>query len=248
MKKKSSKKIVILTAILAVVLVLAIGGYVYVQDYYRADPAALEVLSQEDHASFTLLVTDQQIVFAPDDPIAGLIFYPGGKVQYESYAPLMESLAEHGVLCVLVHMPWNLAVLDVNAADGIREQYPVTSDWYLAGHSLGGAMAASYAAKHQSDYRGLILLAAYSTADLIDSDLKVLSVYGTEDGVMNRESYDKYASNLPEGSTETVIQGGCHAYFGSYGPQDGDGDPLISREEQIKQTADAILSLIRPQE
>jgi len=34
---------------------------------------------------------------------------------------------------------------------------------------------------------GLVLLAAYSTADLTDSGLRVYSTYGSEDGVLNRK-------------------------------------------------------------
>ncbi len=41
-----------------------------------------------------------------------------------------------------------------------------------------------------------------------------------------------------------IIDGGCHAYFGMYGVQEGDGTPKISNEEQIEQTADAIANLI----
>ena len=33
------------------------------------------------------------------------------------------------------------------------------------------------------------------------------------------------------------IEGGCHAGFGSYGPQDGDGVPTITGEAQIAETA-----------
>ena len=58
------------------------------------------------------------------------------------YAPLLHDLAEDGILCVLVKMPCNLAVLDMNAADGIPECFPEVTDWYIGGHSLGGAMAA----------------------------------------------------------------------------------------------------------
>ncbi len=48
-------------------------------------------------------------------------------------------------------------------------------------------MAASYLGKHTDEYDGLILLAAYSTADLSDSDLKVLSLYSSNDGVLSME-------------------------------------------------------------
>ena len=81
-------------------------------------------------------------VFAPESPTAGLIFYPGSKVENTAYAPLLHDLSEDGILCVLVKMPCNLAVLGMNAADGIPECFPEVTDWYIDGHSLGGAMAA----------------------------------------------------------------------------------------------------------
>ena len=105
-------------------------------------------------------------------------------------------------------------------------------------------MASNYAAAHSEDFDGLILLAAYSTKDLTGTTLRVLSVYGSEDGVMNRESYEKNRANLPADTTEVVLDGGCHAQFGSYGPQDGDGVPTISGEEQIRQTAEAIAAFV----
>ena len=171
---------------------------------------------------------------------AGLIFYPGGKVENTAYAPLLHDLAEDGILCVLVKMPCNLAVLDMNAADSIPERFSEVTDWYIGGHSLGGAMAASYAAKHTDELDGLVLLAAYSTADLTDSGLRVYAAYGSEDGVLNREKYEADRINLPQDTTEMVIDGGCHAGFGSYGAQKGDGAPVISAEEQQQQTADAL--------
>ena len=153
-----------------------------------------------------------------------------------------DALAERGILSVLIEMPFNLAVLDVNAADGIREKFPQIESWYMAGHSLGGSMAASYMAKHKDDFDGMIMLAAYSTADLTDS--RVLSIYGTEDGVMNFEKYNKYKKNLPENFSEAVIVGGNHAGFGMYGPQEGDGKATITTIEQIEKTVDAILNFI----
>ena len=141
-------------------------------------------------------------------------------------------------------MPFRLAVLDVNAAEGIPEAFPEVERWYLGGHSLGGSMAAYYLASHTEDFDGLILLGAYSTADLSGSGLSVLSVYGSEDGVMNREKYAAYAPNLPEGFTETVIEGGNHAYFGAYGEQEGDGTATVTPAEQLEQTVEAILTLL----
>lgn len=243
-KKKYCKKrrVGLIVAILVIAIVLGCG--IYVSDYYRALPEALAVLGQDKDGVTVTETKNEQVVFAPENPQAGLIFYPGGKVQYEAYAPLVQKLAESGILCVLVHMPANLAVLDMNAADGIREQFPEVEEWYIGGHSLGGSMAASYISDHVTEYEGLVLLAAYSTENLGDSGLKVVSVYGSEDGVMNMEKYAENRENLPDDFSETVIAGGNHAYFGAYGLQEGDGTASITSEEQIEAAAEAILGLI----
>ena len=153
----------------------------------------------------------------------------------------MSALAEKGVLCILIPMPFNLAVLDMNAAKGMTDKYPKVDNWYIGGHSLGGSMAASFVADNSDDFDGLILLGSYSTAEVT---LPVLSVYGSEDKVMNREKYDKYKTNISSSLTETVIDGGCHAYFGMYGAQDGDGMPSVSNEEQIHLTVEEIIKFI----
>ena len=242
MKKRTK---VILAACLAFLLLFGIGGYAYVADYYHADEAALAAMVyQADEVQ--IKEVGNVTWFVPQEPIAGLIFYPGGKVEHTAYAPLLRACAERGLLCALVRMPGNLAVLGGNAADGLQEKYPEITTWYIAGHSLGGAMAAYYAAAHSDNYSGLILLAAYSTKDLTQTPLRVLSIYGSEDGVMNRENYKKNWANLPADTTEAILEGGCHAQFGSYGPQDGDGTPTISGEEQIRQTAEAIAAFAVP--
>ena len=224
----------------AVLLAILIGICIYLNDYYRADSRAVAALNSTD--TVTVWTMDKgNVVFEPKQVEWGFVFYPGGKVEHAAYAPLMQELAKYGVLCVLVEMPFRLAVLDANAADGLTEQFPQVEEWYIGGHSLGGAMAANYVAKHSDEFDGLALLAAYSTADLSDTDLKVLSVYGTEDRVLNMEKYTESYSNLPSGLNETVIQGGCHAYFGSYGPQEGDGEPYTTPEMQVTQAGDIIV-------
>lgn len=238
-QKKWKLRHKILLVLVVVLAVCGIGGGVYLGDYYHAENVAEDALQPEEGVD--VYQPEKGIyVFAPDEAQVGLIFYPGGKVQYEAYAPLMKNCAQRGILCILVQMPGNLAVLDMNAADGIQQQFPDIEKWLIGGHSLGGAMAASYVAEHTQEYTGLVLLAAYSTADLSDTDLQVLSIYGSNDGVMNREKYESYRNNLPENCEEEIIDGGCHAYFGSYGAQDGDGTPDITNEEQIEYTADLI--------
>lgn len=237
------KKRKIWIAAAAVLLALVIAVAAYAGDYYRADERAMEALAGSD--TVTVEQTGDLTVFVPERAEAGLIFYPGGKVEHTAYAPLLRKLAEEDILCVLVRMPLNLAVLDMDAAEGIPEQFPEVERWYIGGHSLGGSMAASWAADNAQTFDGLILLAAYSTADLTGTELDVLSIYGSEDQVLNLKKYEKYIVNLPENACEWVIYGGNHAQFGSYGPQEGDGEATVSGEEQLASAVQEILAMIR---
>lgn len=238
------KKKIIFSIIIVLILSLVGGTVYYINDYYHAEETAVSLITTPKE---NVVVTEENGVFTfkPQNATKGIIFYPGGKVEAESYAPLMHSLAEEGILSVLVTMPGNLAVLDMNAADGICEQYPEIESWYMAGHSLGGSMAASYIAENSQEFDGIILLASYSTADLSDSYLEVLSIYGSNDGVLNMEKYSEYKPNLPSDFEEFIIDGGCHAYFGAYGEQEGDGKAKITREEQIEITVDEITKFIK---
>lgn len=241
--KKRKRSALFISVVTVAVMILGFGTW-YVNDYYEADMEAIEQFVSERSASGEIQ-KDHMIVFEPQDAETGLIFYPGGKVEHSAYVPLMQACAEQGILCVIVEMPFHLAVLDMNAADGIQEQYPQITKWYIGGHSLGGSMAAAYLEKHIEDYEGLVLLGSYSTADLSDEEIQAVSVYGSEDGVLNLEKYKKYVENLPDDFEEMVIEGGCHAYFGMYGEQEGDGIPSITNEEQIRFTAEKIVQIMK---
>ena len=140
---KRKRKILIITISVILALALIVGACaIYLGDYYHADQDAISAFLSQG-------VTweegpDGTIVFEHEGATKGLIFYPGGKVEYTAYVPLMQACAEKGILCVLVEMPFNLAVLDINAADGIQKEHPEIEDWFIGGHSLGGSMAASY--------------------------------------------------------------------------------------------------------
>ena len=226
----------------AMILAAAVSLRAYAADCYPAGTEALAAM--ESGLGVTVTETGNLTVFAPENPAAGFVFYPGGKVEHRAYAPLMQALAQEDVLCVLVKMPLNLAVLNADAAEGILKQYPRIDAWYIGGHSLGGSMAAAWASENAQDVEGLALLAAYSTADLKETDLEVLSIYGSEDGVLNMENYARYRPNLPGDTTEVIIYGGNHARFGCYGPQEGDGEAYVSWEEQQAATVRSLLELI----
>ena len=225
-------------------LVVALAFLIYVSTYYRADAEAINAYAEEYLEEDTKVYFDGEgnIVVAPEDAKAGFIFYPGGKVEYTSYLPLMIALANRGILSVIVEMPCNLAVFDVNAADGIKESFPEIENWYIGGHSLGGAMAAKYLYKNIDKLDGIVLLASYST-ELLE-DTRAFTLYGTEDKVMNQEKLRQYIVNLPVEADETLINGGNHAYFGMYGEQRGDGDAWITATEQINLAARCIADFI----
>ncbi|MEE1064861.1 MAG: alpha/beta fold hydrolase [Acutalibacteraceae bacterium] len=239
--KKNKKLKIILISLLCVVAICCAGFGVYVSDYYRANDTALAATFSDNEVT-VIEKNNDCMVFTPKNPERGMVFYPGGKVEYTAYAPLMKELAREGFFCVLVKMPFNLAVFDINAADDVISEYTNIDEWYIAGHSLGGAMAASYASKNSDKLEGLILLAAYSTEDLTDSGLNVIQIQGREDGLFwdDMEEVKKYQPNLPDDFSQLCIEGGCHAYFGSYGEQEGDGKPTITPEEQVRQTVEFI--------
>ncbi len=234
---------------LAVLLLLILSCVLYVSDYYHASSEAEAVLS--DHASYITIKENLQdhtysiLSDIPENEEVGLIFYPGGKVEYTAYLPLLTECAESGIDCFLLKMPFNLAVLSPGAAESVISAHPEITTWILAGHSLGGSMAADYAFKHPDEVAALVLLASYSISDLPKEDIDVVCVYGTNDQVMNAKNYERDKVNLPPDFTEVIIPGGCHAYFGSYGFQKGDGTPSITSKEQIDLTVDAILSLLQ---
>lgn len=238
MYRKIKKGLLIL---LAVMLAVSMAFGVYAGQYYHADLEAIQDQSLQVEYERMERLEDGSLVFYPAQYQSAVIFYPGGRVEALAYIPLMEHLAQEGVLAVLMPMPFNLAVLAKDAAAGIPEQFPEVESWYMAGHSLGGSMAASFAGENTAWVDGLILLAAYSTDPV---DVPVLSICGSEDGVLNMDKYDKYRSNLAE-LTEVVLEGGNHAGFGFYGPQEGDGAASITNLEQISRTAVQIAEFVK---
>ena len=230
--KPRRKKWKIAVGILLVALVLVAGGFFwYVSNYYRAEGVALEVLAGGEH----LEVRDNLTILSPSYPTdTAIIFYPGAKVEAAAYLPLLDQLRQAGLTCVLVEMPFHLAIFDVNAAEDVMAQFPDIQHWYIAGHSMGGAMASQFASEHPDEVDGLILLGAYLYGDYPPAD--TLTVYGS----LNQSVEDEidYTENVVE------IQGGNHAQFGNYGPQEGDLPATISAEEQQAQTVEAISDFI----
>lgn len=226
------KKRLIAGGIVFLILAILVGAFWgYVSDHYRAEDVALDVLTQANGIS----VQDNLTILSPSHPTdTAIIFYPGAKVEAEAYLPLLDQTRQTGVTCILVHMPFHMAIFDVNAAEDVIAQFPEIQHWYIAGHSMGGAMASKFAAEHPDQVDGLILLGAYIYGDYPDE--KTLTIYGSLN--QSVEDHIDYTENIVE------IEGGNHAQFGNYGPQKGDLPATISAQEQQAQTVAAIKAFL----
>lgn len=220
-----------------VIAILATAFLIYTGVYYHAGESAKAAL--ESDRIVTVSQTDYGWFFDGPSENNAFIFYPGAKVEETAYAPLMHMLAAEGMDVCLVKMPFRLAFFGMNKASDLMEMYDY-ENWYIGGHSLGGAMAANYAADHGDSMTGLILFAAYPTKKLADSLLEI-SIYGSEDGVLNMEKVEAGKAYAPDEYLEYVIPGGNHAQFGDYGEQRGDGEAYISGEEQQSLAVDYII-------
>jgi hypothetical protein len=232
-KKKKVLRIIV-ASIVAFCIILAGGFYIYTLDYYRAEVTAATAISANDNS---IEIKNGMTVFYPkteNDMKTALIFYPGGKVEAAAYTPLLKKLTQEGLTCILVKMPFNLAVFGINSADSVYRQLPDIKVWYIGGHSLGGAMASSYVEQNSDKLNGLILLGAYPVNA---SNLPTLVVYGSEDNKLDK-------SKLSGVKNVVEISGGNHAQFGNYGIQKGDGTATVTREEQQALAVDAIMTFI----
>ena len=223
-----------------------LGGFVVWAE--MTPPPMGETLAALESDSLVQVSTDRWLVFEPatGQPTAGLVLYPGGRVDPRSYSPAARALAEEGYLAVIVPMPLNLAVFAADAAADVIAAYPEVSAWAIGGHSLGGAMAARFAYSHPEQVQGLVLWAAYpdGSNDLSSRDLAVTSIHGTLDGLATIEKIDASRALLPPTTEWVAIEGANHAQFGWYGPQSGDNPASISREEQQQQIVAATLDLL----
>jgi hypothetical protein len=220
----------------ALIIIFVCAFFFYVSDYYKADTAVKTAFDSAVEDESITVENDMIIFHAGNDDGSAMIFYPGGKVESIAYYPLLKKLSDQGITCVLMKMPFHLAFFSSNAADKVYDKLPGIKNFYIGGHSLGGAMASSYMAKHQDKLSGLILLGAYIYGDIDPS--KVLTMYGSNDRVLNRSKIT-YEENVQ------VIAGGNHAYFGNYGEQKGDGTATITQDDQQNIAANAVVEFIR---
>ena len=239
--KRRSRLILIILLLGIVVVTLGVG--IYLETPARGDSERLAAIDDREDIQLERVDGDYYIQGGPiTDETVGLVIYPGARVHPDSYVPTLAPIvAESDVLIVIPEMPLNLAVFNSGAAANVAEANPEINRWAVGGHSLGGAMACRHTARG-ADVDGLLLLAAYCDDD---DDLRevassperngadgvhVLSVQGTEDGVIDRERERANRPLLGPNASIVSIEGMNHAQFGAYGDQRGDNPATISDE------------------
>jgi poly(3-hydroxybutyrate) depolymerase len=233
----------ILLYILVVLIALVVGFVAWANNALQPMPEALAALESDEQVQVSQ--TNGWYVFTPTatKPSTGLIFYPGGKVDPRAYAPQMHAIADQGYLTVITPMPLYLAIFGINKADEVVKSFPDIQHWGIAGHSLGGSMAAQYIAG-STNVQGLAFWASYPAVDLSKAAIKAVSIYGTSDGVAKADNVLNGAKLLPANTPFIAIDGGDHSGFGWYGMQPGDNPATISREEQNAQTVKATVDML----
>ena len=237
----------ILIALAIIVFAGLVAFFTYICLPTQAQNAAEQALNSEGqwaNNGVQVVNQDDKVAFIPQNPKAGLIFYPGIKIESKAYSPLMQELAERGILCVAPTIPFNISYFNEEAANGVRADYPQVSTWYIGGHSLGGISASHYIASHFNEFNGLILIGAPLNADLKDTNLRLLEITATYDQIKPQNDYLDMPDKAPADTTIVNVDGGNHSQFGDFGKLGADGDATISPEQQWNVTADIIANWI----
>ena len=235
----------ILIGVLLAVMVVLVGFVVWAE----TPPAPMQEAYDALETDLAVIVsTTDWLVFQPafSNRSVGFVIYPGGRVDFRSYAPMAHRIAAKGYLVVIVRMPLNLAVFGVNIASAVIKSFSQIGSWVIGGHSLGGTMAAQFAHENPTKVKGLVLWAAYpaSGTDLAKDNLLVATIHGTNDGLVSSSQIEDSLKLLPASTTRIEITGGNHAQFGWYGDQGGDNVATITREQQQNQIFNATLQLL----
>jgi predicted alpha/beta-hydrolase family hydrolase len=235
----------ILLAVSSLLILLLLGFVIWGSTPARPMPEALAAIQSNAQTTVT---AGKWLTFQPAGAqlSTGFIIYPGGRVDYRAYAPAAQSIASQGYLVVIVPMPLSLAVFKPGAAAEVIAVHPEIKHWAVGGHSLGGAMAASFVYTHPAAVEGLVLWASYPAAsnDLSGSAVRVLSISGTLDGLSTSAKIAASRALLPADTAWMPIDGGNHAQFGWYGLQAGDNPASITRQEQQAQIVRATVDFL----
>jgi len=227
MKIRRSK--VVLFASLIVYL-YGVGNVTAIECSHPSLPEALDALESSDDVTVETVEVDSWDGLSPAEPDDNIyyvfvpkgtvprdafIILPGGNCDPKAYAPAAHAIAAKKYLTVIVPMPNCVAIGGRGRADKIIEDFEEIENWVIGGHSVGGTAACIYAQKY-SNIDGVVIWASLSPGGLEDTDMKVLTVYGSRDGRVGPEDVLANAGALPADTIFKEIEGGNHTQFGYF--------------------------------
>ncbi|WP_413381171.1 alpha/beta hydrolase [Alkalihalobacillus sp. 1P02AB] len=234
---KIFNKKISLIAVTLLLLTIIIGAIIYLRPY----PATQEALMvfQQKSDDYRIEQKNDWYKFEPtsDEIQSTIILYPGGLVKPESYSLLAEELALNQHRVFIIKMPLNLAFLGQDKANPIVDKYQ-DEPIFIGGHSLGAVFASRFALEFEEKLDGVFFLASYpdKKGSLRSTSLPSILLTASEDKVINKKNLEQASDFFSKEHHHFIIEGGNHAYFGSYGQQSGDGESLISTEVQRRHT------------
>lgn len=236
-------------ALVGVVVLAVVAGLVWASTPYRADVAGLAAARADPRVAID--EREGLVVVRPTADAAatlagrGIVVFAGARVDPAAYVATFLDVAAEGATVVVVRSPLNLAILEQRPLSDFTDAAPGVDDWSVAGHSMGGVRACTYAEDDAVD--ALVLLASYcSLGDLSGrDDLAVLSITGSRDDVLDEEAAADARSLLPADASFVELDGVSHAQFGDYGEQPGDGEPAVGDADAHAAIAAAIVEALR---
>ena len=224
----------VVQAVLIATSSLVIAAVAWLVPLSAAAPALAAMKS--DH-TVTVVEDATEIVMTPtgvENPV-GVFFQPGARVDARAYSAILRPLVESGHLVVIAKQPLGIAFLSTGAFAMARAAHHPVTRWVVGGHSLGGLVAATdaetFAGAARDPVVGLLLFASYPATNIAQVNVSVLSISGSNDGLSTPAKIAAAKPTLPATARYLVVKGGVHAFFGDYGPQDGDGKPAISHNQ-----------------
>ena len=221
-------------------LVAVFASPIFAQGFtYPANADATDALE----SNFVIQVTQTPTFIRFDNKFysrdVGLLVEPGAEVDPVAYARIARKIAANGYPVVIDKTPSALVIAGVmpSMIGVIKQSNPDIVSWALAGHSLGGVLAAQYIAQNPADFsvKGLALWASFPDPNMpipYRTDLVVASIYGEVDCVLPKEDILGLSWTLPFNTSFSMIEGANHAQWGDYGAQAGDCEAGITTTQQ----------------
>lgn len=233
-------------------LVWAVVSTAWMANTVRTRGVATELL--ESGSEVTVVDGAATLEFLPTDPraAAALIFVCGAGIHSHAYVPLLRPIAEAGYPVFVVKLPYRFAPLPSHKDEAVHRvrdllaAHPEVAHWVIAGHSLGGALAARVARTRPGLDAAYVLIGTTHPKDhdLSGLEASFTKVYATNDGVAPPERVLANRELLPGDTRWVRIEGGNHSQFGHYGHQFLDGRATIGREAQQAVTRQALLEAL----